>query len=161
MVTDRQLKLLQIALKCARALLVLALPATALALAWAAPPAPDLTAPEVEKPVEEARENAPRDLAWYAPLWERDLKQPPIPPATPAEPEEPATPSGPIPQLLATLVEPAGNYAHLVGRQGTVELKAVGDHIDGFRITAIEPGRVQLEDGERTVWIEVPRGEDR
>lgn len=160
MVTDRQLKLLEAALKFARALLVLALPTTAAALIWTAPTAPDLDNPEVQTSVQEAEENQEHTLSWYAPLWQRDLKQPPIQPATSTEPEGASAPSGPVPKLLATLVEPAGSYAHLIGRQGAVELKAVGDLIDGFRIAAIEPGRVQLDDGKRTIWIEVPRRED-
>lgn len=157
MVTDRQLRLLEVTLKCGRALLVLALPATALALVWTAPAAPDLTAPETQTSVEEAEEDQAHALAWYAPLWERELKQPPIPPVVSAEPEDTPVPSGPVPRLLATLVEPAGSYAHLIGRKGAVELKAVGDLVDGFRVTAIEPGRVQLDDGKRTIWIEVLR----
>ena len=161
MVTDRQLRLLEVTLKCVRVLLVLALPTTAAALAWTTPTAPDLAAPEVQSSVEEVEENREHALAWYAPLWERDLKQPPIPPAAPTEPEAAPASSGPVPRLLATLVEPAGSCAHLIGRQGAVELKAVGDLIDGFRVTAIEPGRVQLDDGKRTIWIEVPRREDK
>ncbi|NUQ11347.1 MAG: hypothetical protein HUU26_03325 [Gemmatimonadaceae bacterium] len=96
-----------------------------------------------------------RDLAWYAPLWERDLKQPPIPPAEDAKPAP--TPVRPAPSVLATFVQREESYAHLVGQAGEAELLAVDDSLDGYRLVAIEPGRVQLELGGDRFWVEMPK----
>jgi hypothetical protein len=98
-------------------------------------------------------------LAWYAPLWERDLRQPPIPPV--ADPrKEPPVESIPLPILLATLVEPQGRYAHFQGRSGKPEMKGLHETIDRFRIQAIEPGRVQLQDQDALVWVAIPNSKE-
>ena len=70
-----------IALRVLRAGLLLGIPVTAILLLRTAPqpvaPAEGAAAARGEA----ARAEARRPLDWYAPLWERDLRQPPIPPA--------------------------------------------------------------------------------
>ncbi len=96
-----------------------------------------------------------RELAWYAPLWERDLKQPPVPPAEDVKPAP--TPTRSAPSVLATFVQNEQSYAHLVGQAGKAEMLTVDDALDGYRLVAIEPGRVQLERGGQRFWVEMPR----
>lgn len=96
-----------------------------------------------------------RDLTWYAPLWERDLKQSPIPPADDVKPAP--TPTRSAPSVLATFVQREQSYAHLVGQAGKAEMLTVDDALDGYRLVAIEPGRVQLEGGGQRFWIEMPQ----
>ncbi|MCC7291865.1 MAG: hypothetical protein IT449_07380 [Phycisphaerales bacterium] len=95
------------------------------------------------------------DLAWYAPLWERDLKQPPVPVVEEAKPAPARARSAP--SVLATFVHSDASYAHLIGQAGKAELLVVDDSLDGYRLVAIEPGRVQLERGHERFWIEMPK----
>ena len=159
MVSTRVIRRLVVILKMLRVFLIAAIPLTAVSFLLHRPPPPNLTV-EIEAPKVESASSVAvsHDLAWYAPLWERDLKQPAISKQGPA----PApTVEGPVPTLLATLVEPDGRFAHLVGRSGNPQMKTIDESIDQFRVRAIEPGRVQLQTGERQVWVEIPKSKDR
>ena len=158
MVTSFQLRAICLTLRFLRGALVLALPAS-IGLLWITiPQAPDLSFEKGEQQMTDPPKHpGAHDLAWYAPLWERDLKQPPIPPAVTEPPVERQEDSGPVPTLLATLVEPDARYAHLRDPAGRVRLKQIDEAIGRFRVAAIEPGRVKLDDGRREVWIEVPK----
>lgn len=122
---------------------------------WTWPQPPSASALIVEIVATASPLPATHELAWYAPLWERDLKQPPIPPVAPP----PVAPSAPIqlPILLATLVESQGRYAHFQGRSGLAEMKGLNETIDRFKVRAIEPGRVQLEGDSGLVWVQIPK----
>jgi hypothetical protein len=145
-------------LKVMRLGLVVALPVVALGFLVSAPDAE----PEQLAKTPHATAAAPietrRELAWYAPLWERDLRQPPIPPAPAPEPTQPVTPSE-APRLVATFVDERSRFAHLMDRDGKLLFKEINDEIGGYRVAAIEPGRVELATGTRTLWIEVPKGQ--
>ncbi|MEK6674124.1 MAG: hypothetical protein AABZ47_00550 [Planctomycetota bacterium] len=97
----------------------------------------------------------PRSLEFYAPLWERDLKQPPIPASSISPP--PIPPKESLPSLLATFVAPDGRYAHFSDGNGRVAFKTVEDEVSGFRVATIEPGRVRLINGTLDLWLEVPK----
>jgi hypothetical protein len=112
-------------------------------------------------PAETLEQPKVHDLAWYAPLWQRDLKQPPIPRAVEEQPAAREPDPGPLPALVATLIEPNARFAHLRDQSGKAQLKGLGDAIDRFRIKAIEPGRVQLQDGDRLVWVQIPKRKKR
>lgn len=58
---------------------------------------------------------------------------------------------------MATFVDERSRYAHLLDRDGRLQFKQVDDEIAGYRVAAIEPGRVELARGTRTLWIEVPK----
>ena len=154
MVTSRQIRFLSRALVVVQVACLAAIPAVLWKLVRVAPLAVDasLPAPGAAEDVPAGIEK--HALAWYAPLWERDLKQPPIPPA-PAS----VTPAAPraAPSVLATFVSREQPYAHLIGQAGKAELLTLDDVLDGFRLVAIEPGRVQLESGRERVWIEMPK----
>lgn len=153
MVSARHIGALTGLLKVLRVALILALPAP-LWLLRSPPSTPSASTALSDAPtVLAARET--HDLDWYAPLWRRDLKQPPIPQTAPAAVPE-SIPESPLPALLATLVEPQARYAHLRGRDGRVQLTAPDEMVDDYRVLAIEPGRVQLQRGTRMVWLEVP-----
>ncbi len=156
MVSQRRIQALRTGLKLLRGLLLIALPIMVAGIWLTVPQPPDLSAPILEGAHRETPEQTARDLAWYAPLWERDLKQPPIPPPV-SEPQERSVDTGPLPTLLATLIEPEGRYAHFAGPSGRARLKSVDETIDRFRVRAIEPGRVQLEDNGQIIWVEIPR----
>jgi len=109
------------------------------------------------EPKLEASDQVETELVWFAPLWERDLAQPMIDPP-PSQPEiTPRKPDGPVPRLVATLVEAENRYAHLADRKGALRLLQQNESIDGFRVAAIEIDRVQLSRGETVVWLQVPR----
>lgn len=135
--------------------LLAAIPVLSVWFWWTWPKPPSPSSQVVEESIPLATPPTTHELAWYAPLWERDLKQPPIPPAAPPQ----AAPSAPIqlPVLLATLVEPQGRYAHFQGRSGAAEMKGLNETIDRFKVRAIEPGRVQLESDAGLVWVQIPK----
>lgn len=110
---------------------------------------PDRPVARTTSPVEK------HDLAWYAPLWQRDLRQPPIPPVQDGAPKP--APSRPMPSVLATFVDHDRPLAHLIGQAGKPELLSLNDTLDGFTLVAIEPGRVQLESGSERRWVEMPK----
>ncbi len=100
-----------------------------------------------------------KPLKWYEPLWNRDLRQPPIPPVTTPKPA--ATPK-PIPmprlpRLMGTFVEGDTAWAHLLSAEVGVRVLQLHQLIDDFKISAIEPGRVQLTWREQTRWLEIER----
>ena len=149
------------ALKALRLILVIALPASLVVL-WPRPLKPPALATAASPVVGQTETDAGQpDLDWYAPLWQRDLKQPPIP-QNPTEPSpDPATAAGPVPTLVATFVETQGRYAHLRDQSGRLRMKAIDEVIGRYRVAAIEPGKVQLQSGATSVWIEMPRNKDR
>lgn len=96
------------------------------------------------------------ELAWYSPLWTRNLKEPPIPKEIPQSAPTPEPPRN-LPVLLATLVESEGRYAHFASPSGNPRLRSVDELIDDYRVLAIEPGRVQLQRSNKLVWVEIPK----
>lgn len=146
-------------LKAIRIGLVLALPAVAITFVVSAPQTEtQLSAGTNSTPITIPTETG-RELAWYAPLWERDLRQPPIPPAPVPEPTPVIIPSE-APRLVATFVDEQKRFAHLMDRDGKLLFKEINDEVAGYRVASIEPGRVELAAGTRTVWIEVPKRRD-
>ena len=98
-----------------------------------------------------------KPLGWYAPIWQRDLRQPPIPPPVETEPQTPQAPRRPLPRLLGTFVESDARWAHFATRDGRTRVCKVNESIEDFRVAAIEPGRAQLTHGGSMHWVEVPR----
>lgn len=100
-----------------------------------------------------------KPLAWYEPLWTRDLRQPPIPPIE--KPKPVATPKPvpmpTLPRLMGTFVEGETAWAHLLSPQVGVRVLQLNERIEDFEISAIEPGRVQLTWRDQTRWIEIKR----
>jgi hypothetical protein len=160
MVTHRQVQSMARALQGVLLLLLLAIPLTGLHFWRAQPPAPDLNSERAPDAAQTNATKTTRPLTWYAPLWERDLKQPPIPPQVALSAPE-TKPTRPTPTLIATFVERGIAFAHLRRADGKVELKGVSETIDGFLVAAIEPGRVLLENGESTIWVELPKEAQR
>lgn len=97
-------------------------------------------------------------LAWFAPIWQRDLHQDLFPQKPQPVPVQ-AKPASPPPVLLATMVEPHHRLAHFAGRDGRLQLLGIDDVVADYRIVAIEPGRVQLISGAASLWVEVPAKE--
>jgi hypothetical protein len=97
-------------------------------------------------------------LSEYSPIWQRDLRQSPLPPeARTAKDTAPPKPPVPLPRLLGTFSEQADAWAHLVGHKGRSRILRTGDRITGYTLVTIEPGRVQLQNGSREYWVEVPK----
>ncbi|MBE7455112.1 MAG: hypothetical protein HS102_07875 [Planctomycetia bacterium] len=155
MVSSRHLRLLSRLLTGAAVACLAAAPYVFWRLSRVPPLTVDASVPTDASTGEPASIPEHHDLTWYAPLWERDLKQPPLPPTEEAKPVP--TPARPAPSVLATFVQSEESYAHLVGRAGEAELLAVDDSLDGYRLVAIEPGRVQLELGGERFWVEMPQ----
>lgn len=156
MVTSRQIRTITIALHLLWFGLMAAVPVVVVSMLRRIPSELPLPSIVRESPsVEEAVAAVP-DLAWYAPIWERDLKQIPIPQPEPQVIESRPNP-GPLPSLLATLVQPSGSYAHFAGPDGRAELKGLNEGVGACVLRRIEPFRVELTCGERSVWIELPK----
>lgn len=156
MVTQRSTRWLCTALDAALALLVIAAPLSGTYF-WLTWPSAAINAESVaNNPAPDATTLPKTELAWYAPLWQRDLAQPMVDP--PAEvTTQPSRPTGPVPRLVATLIDSDSRYAHLSGQRGDVQLLEQNSVIDGYRIAAIESDRVQLQRGESAIWVEVPK----
>ena len=154
MVSRLALRRLVYATKILRSLLVLAMPLSALWL-WQSrePETTESTLPQA--PPLPTQANPRPTLDWYAPLWQRDLQQKPHLPTSPT-PQETPKPSGPVPVLVATFVDARGRFAHFQDPGGRLHFKTVADWLDRFEIVAIEPGRVQLREGSRELWLDVP-----
>lgn len=159
MVSRAKVDTICLGLKLARGLLVASLPIS-IVLVWLhVPQAPTLEAAPVEASLVLPSEPASRSLADYAPLWQRDLKQPPIPRPI-EEKSDPTPPSAPLPRLVATFIETGRGYAHLIDNSGHTRFAAVGDVIDEFRMMAVEESRVQLQSGDRIEWILLPKEDE-
>lgn len=115
--------------------------------------------PELEAPTPVAgptTEHATeRPLSWYAPLWERNLRQPLFEPTAATE-SAPAPPPE-LPLLVGTIVEPGRSFAHLRTRDGRTVVKPVRAIVESYEVMAIESGRVQLRHGNNDYWVCVPR----
>lgn len=155
MVTGLSRRKVTVMLRVVRAAAVLALPTVAILFVVTNPrqsSAPASTeSPDSALPFASTEP----DLNWYAPLWERDLRQPPIPPTPTPDPIPQRIPAE-APRLVATFVDARMRLAHLLDRQGRLQFSEVNDDIGGYRVGAIEPGRVELIAGDSKLWIEVP-----
>lgn len=94
-------------------------------------------------------------LAWYAPFWQRDFRQPPIPQNAKRQPAAP--PPRELPQLLGTFMESDKRYGHFRTVSGKTRVHPIGGTVDSCEIVAIETGRALLKRGDKRYWIEVPR----
>ena len=140
--------------------------ALALAIAWAAYRVvivPELTVSI--RPVDSTPTSQPvplvdaHPLAWYAPIWQRDLRQPPVDPAPKAAPPKRKPKPKPEPvrvTLLGTIVERDQRYGVFRNEQGHIVVKRLRDEIDRFTIARIDRGRAELVRGSRIVRITVP-----
>ena len=138
----------------------------ALAIAWAAyrvVVVPELTLSS--HPVESAPTSQPvqsadvRSLTWYAPIWQRDLRQPPVDPAPKAAPPKRKQKPRPEPvrvTLLGTIVERDQRFGVFRDEQGHIVVKRLQDQIDQFTIARIDRGHAELVRGSRIVRITVP-----
>ncbi len=155
MVTRRFIHSINTLLKILRVGFVVMIPLISYQMWSSSPPPPQRTTPSITQMAAEYTSPKKHELAWYAPLWQRDLKQPPIPSVAKQliKREE----SGPTPTLIATLVEPKGRFAHLRGKTGRLQLKGIDEYVDDFQVRAIEPGRVQLQNGHGVFWVTIPK----
>lgn len=88
------------------------------------------------------------------------MRQPPIPLTQTPDPVPQRIPAE-APRLVATFVDARMRLAHLLDRQGRLQFREVDDDIGGYRVGAIEPGRVELIAGDSKLWIEVPLPQER
>lgn len=97
------------------------------------------------------------ELSNYRPLWERDLRQPPIPP----EPKPAVAPTRPppqeLPRLVGTFIDAETAYGHFETRDGRLRVRSLEDDLEGYQVAAVEQGRAKLTLGAKEYWIEVPR----
>ncbi len=139
-----------------------------LGTAWAAyrflvPPSVAVTAPP--SPLAASAQPAPaiedRPLSWYAPIWQRDLRRPPVDPVVEraAPKRQPRKPEPLRLSLLGTVVESDARYAVFRNGQGHIVVKRSRDEIDKFTIARIDRGRAELTRGDRTIVVKVPNYE--
>ena len=136
MVTMRTTRWLCAGLDATFALLLLAISATGVFLwvTWPRPAALEEAVADVQNPA--APPEVQMELAWYAPLWERDLAQPMVDPPL-QQPTQQPQPTSPLPHLVATLVDAEFRYAHLADRKGALRLLECDETTDGYGVTAI------------------------
>ena len=159
MVSRTKVDLVCLGLKVVRGLLMSAIPIP-IVLVWLyIPQAPTLEAAPTQASPVPPSEPESESLADYAPLWQRDLKQPPVPRPKGEQPAGPP-PSAPLPRLVATFIETGRGYAHLIDNFGHGRFTAVGDKVDEFQVMAIEQSRVQLQSGDRIEWISLPKEDE-
>lgn len=115
------------------------------------------TTPPADLDAAPVADDAPKPLDWYACIWQRDLRQPPIPPVADQQDQAPTQPAPPLPRLLGTFVEPGGRWACFLTSEGRTRTCKIDEVVSAYRITAIEPGRVQLARAGDTQWVELPR----
>ncbi len=157
MVAAGRTKWVQRGLTAAQYVLLLAvgLAAWRLVAPPAVPSAVHTAKPAVTTRTADASEAHP--LSWYAPIWERDLRRPPVDPV--ADTKRKAKKPKPKPlrlALLGTVIEPADRYAVFRKEDGHIVVKRVRDDVDRFTIAGIDRGRAELVRGERRVNITVP-----
>lgn len=103
-------------------------------------------------------------LAWYAPIWTRDLRQPPIEPkpsgiAVAPQPAPPPPP--PKIKLLGTVVEPGDCYGLFADEAGRLTLKRLDEHVGEYRVRQVERGKAQIEGPAGQVWLTMPDYDQR
>lgn len=98
-------------------------------------------------------------LEWYQPLWTRDLRQPPIERVASATPAPTPAPKPPprLPCLQGTFVEGNRAWAHLITPDGSRCVLKMSESLEGYVLVAVEPRRAELQYGNRSYWIEMPR----
>lgn len=94
------------------------------------------------------------DLAWYAPLWQRDLRQPLYDDPTPVT--EPAPPA-PLPELLGTFAEADQTFGHFKTAEGKTFIRSAPGMVGEYKVLIVEAGRARLKNGESTYWVETPK----
>ena len=121
--------------------------------------APALDSTLLGKPVAGAEEVTDhrrlQPLSWYAPLWQRDLRQSLL-----SQPQAPVAESDPaieLPTLLGTFLEQDRVYAQLLTADGRAKLYASGDAVGPFTLTVVESTRVCLRQGTDEYWLELPQ----
>jgi hypothetical protein len=103
-------------------------------------------------------ENMIYGLSFYQPLWQRDLRQPPIPPSPPAPLEAPPPPPPlELPRLVGTFVEAGAAYGHFEMRDGRTRIQSLDSKLEGYDVAAIQDGKAKLTHGSNEYWLEVPR----
>ena len=93
-------------------------------------------------------------LSWYAPLWQRDLRQS-LQPQAPVVAQ--ADPAIELPKLLGTFLEQDRVYAQLLTTDGRAKLYASGDAVGPFTLTVVESARVCLRQGTDEYWLKLPQ----
>lgn len=99
-----------------------------------------------------------RPLSWFAPIWQRDLRRPPVDPVV-KNPRKNKPIKKPEPlrlTLLGTVVEPDARYAVFRNGDGHIVVKRLHDEIDRYTIARIDRGRAELVQGTQTVAVTVP-----
>lgn len=161
MVDGDRIAVLCFALKALRTMLAAGVAAAVILATVHRPETPVLAEASTEPSAPTVTAQATHDLSWYAPLWQRDLKQLPVPQkkADQSTPRNVASP--PVPQLLATFVDARASYAHFKDHNGQVQLRGIDEVIDRYRVSSIEPGKVRLHDNAGDVLVEIPRSQGR
>ncbi len=120
--------------------------------------APALDSTLLGKPVAAAEELTDhrrlKPLSWYAPLWQRDLRQS-LQAQAPLVAQ--ADPAIELPKLLGTFLEQERVYAQLETADGRAKLYASGDTVGPFTLTVVESTRVCLRQGTDEYWLELPQ----
>ncbi|MCZ6654718.1 MAG: hypothetical protein O7D91_17040 [Planctomycetota bacterium] len=122
--------------------------------------APALDSTLLGKPVAAAEEVTDhrrlQPLSWYAPLWQRDLRQS-LQTQVQAPAVAQADPAIELPKLLGTFLEQESVYAQLETADGRAKLYASGDAVGPFTLTVVESTRVCLRQGTDEYWLELPQ----
>jgi hypothetical protein len=105
------------------------------------------------RPASGATDAASPELAAFEPIFQRRLRQSLSDVAT-SMPAEAGTPTG----FQCTLAGTIGNSLALLRRaDGSIEVKAVGESIDGAEVLAIQSGQIELRVNGERVMLRKPK----
>lgn len=94
---------------------------------------------------------ATRDLPLFTPARHPPPPPPPPPPPEPPQVAEkpprkpPAPPKPPRLRLVGVIMTGDTNIALMMGQQRTVQRLAVGDEVDGWKVTSVQPHAVEMK----------------
>ena len=102
-----------------------------------------------------------KPLSSYSPLWNRNLRQSPLPPtiAETTTKQNQLQLQQLLPVLMGTFVEGTGGWAHLASPRNRLIVAKQNDVVDGYELVSIEPGKVQLQYGTDSFWLEIKQPE--
>lgn len=96
-------------------------------------------------------------LEQFASVWNRDLRRALVDAAGAAD-ASPTNQGPPVQfRLVGTVVELGHSYAVLIGSAGRMELKALGESLDGAEVTEIRDGSITVRHNGREVVLQVPK----
>ena len=136
-----------------------------LVMAWVLPyaeaeDAGDVVAVHVTHATKTTNAAAARVPAANDPVWSTSLRRPLVDPPKPVAAAATQAPAPPLTvKLTGTVIEQGRSLAMFVTAAGKIELRGVGEVIEGAKVTEITDEGVRIEHNGRSVMMELPKKE--